>query len=278
MPALRQGMQRLRAVVLTLIAVGIFNVGAAWLSWVQVPLRRCLGWRRDKDERARAGAQAHFVTMRRMIALLRGMRLIDFDPPALPETFDRDRPYVVVANHPSLLDVLFIKASLPGVSCLVKSEVFHTAHVHGMLRDAGDFAGPAGRPEIGSTRVLDLFVGQLEKGRSVLVFPEGTRSPRGGLGRFRRGAAEAAVRTGAPVLPMVIYCDPPLFLKGENWLDTPTHKACIRVEFLPEVATRGRRSRDVSRELEELYHTVLGLKVDAQRPELSCTCSPRASN
>ena len=61
----------------------------------------------------------------------------------------------------------------------------------------------------------------LEAGRSVIIFPEGTRSPPGGLGPFRRGAAHIALTSLCPITPIFITVDPPGLTKNRRWWHIP---------------------------------------------------------
>lgn len=56
----------------------------------------------------------------------------------------------------------------------------------------------------------------------MVVFPEGTRSPPGRMGKFKRGAAEIALRSRAPVLPVIITCVPPTLSKESKWYQIPS--------------------------------------------------------
>ena len=58
----------------------------------------------------------------------------------------------------------------------------------------------------------------------MILFPEGSRSPRGGLGPFKRGAAYVALASGVPITPVVIGCDPPALMKGQAWYALPNRK------------------------------------------------------
>jgi 1-acyl-sn-glycerol-3-phosphate acyltransferase len=160
-------------------------------------------------------------------------------------------PWVVVANHPSLIDVLFIKALLPGVVVLVKAALFKEPSLARLFAASGDFKGPSSEEqEFGSTAVLDTFVERLEAGRSVIVFPEGTRSPAWRLRRFRRGAAEAAVRTGVPIVPIFILVDPPVLKKGDKWYDMPKQVPLFELELLePITETAGGSSKAITEEI-----------------------------
>jgi 1-acyl-sn-glycerol-3-phosphate acyltransferase len=67
--------------------------------------------------------------------------------------------------------------------------------------------------------------------RSLIVFPEGTRSPAHGLRTFKRGAAQIALRTGVPIVLVVITSDPPTLLKGQPWYKVPERPLCFKLHF-----------------------------------------------
>ena len=66
----------------------------------------------------------------------------------------------------------------------------------------------------------------LEAGRSVVIFPEGTRSPAGGLGAFHAGAAFVALRSGRDLVPVLLSCEPSTLTKGRSWYDVPGRASC----------------------------------------------------
>ena len=68
-------------------------------------------------------------------------------------------------------------------------------------------------------------------GRSLIVFPEGTRSPAYGLRTFKRGAAQIALRTGVPIVLVVITCDPPTLMKGQPWYKIPERPLRFKLHF-----------------------------------------------
>ena len=97
---------------------------------------------------------------------------------------------VVVANHPSLIDVVILVALVPKALFVAKHALTGNPFMSLIVRNAA-------LPD--DERLPDVARGYLEKGWNVLIFPEGTRSPASGLRRFRRGAANMAIRCGAPV-------------------------------------------------------------------------------
>lgn len=146
------------------------------------------------------------------------------------EALEGPGPRLVVANHPSLIDSALIVRHLPQADNFVSPEwarlpLFHTlvAAVEALPSDLG-------------AATVDDAVGRLREGRSVVMFPEGTRSPAGGLGRFHRGAAHVALASGCDLLPVVIRIDPPTTQKGERWYEVPDRVPRFEVRVMPPLS------------------------------------------
>ena len=116
---------------------------------------------------------------------------------------DPRRPYMVVANHESFVDILLV-AHLPfEMKWLAKSDFFGFPLVGQMMRMAGDIRlVRSARNSRGEA--LGAMRGRLADRVSVMVFPEGTRSASGELGDFRDGAFTVAVEAGVPILPLAL--------------------------------------------------------------------------
>jgi len=80
---------------------------------------------------------------------------------------------------------------------------------------------------------LDQCKDALDSGASVLIFPEGTRSEDGELGRFHRGAFRLALDTGIPILPVAIHGTHRIMRKGE--LRPAGISEAVRMRVLPPV-------------------------------------------
>ena len=76
----------------------------------------------------------------------------------------------------------------------------------------------------------------MRSGKNLVIFPEGTRTPRGEtLGPLQRGAANIAVRGALDVTPVLISCRPRTLGKGEKWYLVPSRRFHIRIEVLPDI-------------------------------------------
>ncbi|MCW8137849.1 MAG: 1-acyl-sn-glycerol-3-phosphate acyltransferase [Planctomycetota bacterium] len=207
-------MPRLARVLLTGLAFLVFALGAAAVAWSSSLRARRRPLARGAAPPQPPGAPRRLPRVRppgRRPGPDRRPRGAASPPPG---------PFVLVANHPTLLDVVLLLAAYPDVTCVVKAAWFRNPVLGHLLRQAGYLPGPdAGEEE--AAPVLERMVGALREGTPVLVFPEGTRSPPGGLRRFRVGALEAARRAGVPVVPVVIACSARTLLKGQPWYDVP---------------------------------------------------------
>ena len=79
--------------------------------------------------------------------------------------------------------------------------------------------------------LVDACVERLREGRTLVLFPEGTRSPESHLGPFQRGVAHIALRSGLHPIPVTIRCDPPAFGKRGRWHDVSDRVIEIKAEI-----------------------------------------------
>ncbi len=118
-------------------------------------------------------------------------------------------PVIVAANHVSHLDTPVIVKALPPtirrrLIVVAAKDYFYRGRIRGALVSLSLATIPFDRDE-GSAESLAQCQGLLDRGWSLLVFPEGTRSPRGELGRVRRGVAVMAAGSSTPILPLYVH-------------------------------------------------------------------------
>lgn len=117
---------------------------------------------------------------------------------------DHGRPHVVVSNHVSLADVALIGSIPWEMKWISKRANFWIPLLGLMMWLAGDVY--VVRDDRDSrARAYDRLKRWVERGSSVMLFPEGTRSRTGELLPFRNGPFRLAVETGAPILPMAVH-------------------------------------------------------------------------
>lgn len=114
------------------------------------------------------------------------------------ETFDK--PAIIVANHQSHLDLLYILMLSPKIVVLTNSWVWHNPFYGAIIRYA-DFVPVANGIEANIDRLKKLT----DEGYSILIFPEGSRSADCSIGRFRKGAFYLAQHLKLDIVPVIIH-------------------------------------------------------------------------
>lgn len=166
-------------------------------------------------------------------------------------------PCIIIANHPGLFDVLFLIRDIPRLTVLVKRSLTTWLPLGPIFRSSGYILSPKGSTESPMISLLDAME-KLKSGYKFLLFPEGTRSPRGGLREFKAGAFKIAQKQGIPIQPVLIYNDPPFLPKGDPWYFPAKETSVIQIEFMEPIHIPEEKSiRDVVKEVENLYHRAL---------------------
>lgn len=113
--------------------------------------------------------------------------------------------YVYCSNHQSLVDILVLGAVLPGdYKWAAKRSLMRIPFLGWHLRLAGHVPVDRGGGSKAADQVIDRFVEVLQRGKPLLIFPEGTRTLDGELKSFKVGAFRAAVRGDAPIVPVAL--------------------------------------------------------------------------
>ncbi len=157
-------------------------------------------------------------------------RLVNVRKAAFP------RPCVVVCNHQSMLDILAALVLPINARWIIKRWAgkiplmgeLNQLSRHIVVDDEED-ADPQ------EPRGFDTAADWLKKGVSILVFPEGSRSPDGRMRRFKNGAFSLAVSAGVPIVPVVMHGTGACVRKGSGTVHPPD----FTVKVLPPVSTKG---------------------------------------
>ena len=124
-----------------------------------------------------------------------------------------NRPSIIIANHQSHLDLPLLLMLSPKIIVLTTTWVWNNP-VYALVIRYLDFYPVTG----GYENLIDKLKKKVEEGYSILVFPEGTRSPDSGIRRFHKGAFLLAEKLNLDIVPILIHGAGDCMNKGENHL------------------------------------------------------------
>lgn len=193
-----------------------FLLGAVGVPWIHLRTR-------DPDERRLRVQRGAIGAFRLFMRIMTGLRLARFEHRGVAERL-ADPGLLVVANHPTLIDAPAILSCMRSGACITKQANTSNAAMSRVIRAGGYI------PNSGGQAIVEACAASLREGRSLLLFPEGTRSPEGALGEFQRGAAHIALESGRDLLPVLVRCDPPTLMRDQKWYDVPDRAFVLRLE------------------------------------------------
>jgi len=175
------------------------------------------------------------------------------------DNIDPNRSYVVVANHLSTLDIMACLLAVPlPIRFLAKKELFRVPVLAQGMRMVGIIEVDREARGAIHTEVNRQSRELIEKGRSLIIYAEGTRPRNGVMKRFKKGAFTMAISTGLPVLPLSIHGSYEAWRPG-----TPIVRGgLIRIVLDKPVETEGMTSSDTG-DLRDQVREVIAGRVEA---------------
>ena len=173
---------------------------------------------------------------------------------------DPRRPYVVVANHESFVDILLISHLPMEMKWLSKATFFKIPFVGWLMSLAGDIRLVRGdrRSVVAALRECRT---RLDQRVSVMIFPEGTRSATGELQDFKDGAFDLAIAKQVPILPLAVH-GTTTALRKHDWR---LGRSDAEVRVLEPISTEGLTRADTA-ELREQVRTRIAAELALMRP------------
>lgn len=224
-----------------------FGIGAFIVGTVLLPIVKLIPAQRDvKRRRARAVMSA---ALRFFIGFMRLGGALTY------EFHGRERlgrpGQLVVANHPSLIDVVFLLAFMPEAGCVVKQGLWRQPLTRWAVTLV-EFI-----PNDNAAGMIEGASRALREQQALIFFPEGTRTRPNQPMVFHRSAANVALRAAAVVTPVYIRCNPTTLTKSEPWHRIPPrrpHFSLIVGEDLDLSSYRAAPLPIASRALNEHLH------------------------
>ena len=173
----------------------VFGLGSLILSLTGVPL--CILIYRDRVKRRKAGHRLVSFIWYWFIKFLKILNLANLIISKEDRAKFRSlKSKIIVANHPSLLDVMMLVSLIPDADCVVNAYLMGANILHVIV---GNFYIPA---SLQYEELVSECVKSLKSGSCLIIFPEGTRSLPSGQNPYKKGAARIALASGCEILPV----------------------------------------------------------------------------
>ena len=205
-------------------------IGAIFVCWtiVILPCTLCIAALHAVFPRSMCAANRRYIWFygRSMLFLLRPWLPVHMRKPRIAVEYPAS---IVVCNHQSFLDIYLLGAQDQANVCLAtKSWPFRLLFFFAPTMRSAEYIDAE---SLTTEQVEDQCLDRLRSGATLVVFPEGSRTRTGALGKFRAGAFHIAVRAGRPVLPLLIHNSFQVFPPGSKGFNPAT----IHMEFLDPV-------------------------------------------
>jgi len=199
----------------------VFGIGGLLLWGIAFPLLSLAVPKQDRRTlMAKALIRRLFKTF---VGLMRGLGIYTYELRGL-EKLNRNG-LLILSNHPTLIDVVFLISLTDRADCVVKAQLLRNPSTRGAVQTAGYICNDAGPV------MIDRCFASLQSGNNMVIFPEGTRTPKAGFpSHMERGAANLAVRCKLDITPVLIHCDQSFLAKGVPWWAIPPQRPHLAIE------------------------------------------------
>lgn len=229
------------------VGFGLFGLGAALASVSIFPLIYPLPIKQRTKEVFTRTLIA--IIFRNYLRVLHWLGLLSYELYNVKQLHEPNQ--LIIVNHPSLLDVVFLIALTGDTSCIVKGSLWRNPFTAMAVRAANYISN-------NDSNLFQRCLTTLEQGNSLIIFPEGTRTKPGEELKFHRGPSNIALSSGKAITPVVISCKPAALLKNTQWYEiseSPPHYT-IRVmppycvaKYMAEGQLQSTAARQLTRDL-----------------------------
>lgn len=203
-------------IVATGFCFAVFGLGGLLVPLIVLPIQYLIY--RDEEKRRKAARYTVHLLFKFFVGLMGALGIFKFTI-ADRTKFANLTGKLVLANHPTLIDVVVLISLIPNVDCVVKAHLFSNPFMRGVIKSTGYISNES--PE----GLLTDCAASLAAGNNLIVFPEGTRTTPGQALKFKRGAANIALRCRADIVSVLIHVAPSTLTKSEMWYEVAPTQA-----------------------------------------------------
>lgn len=158
------------------------------------------------------------------------------------KTFKNLKSTIVVANHPSILDVVYLISMIPE-STVIVSEKYSNSPFGGIIKNCYILNS------VDFDELCHRCNSALDEGYNVIIFPEGTRTPVEGPSQYKKGAARIALSSGKNILPVFIGGSSKFGLSKNNPFWSYNHAEQLFYHMIPLEEIKTEEYRDLENQI-----------------------------
>jgi len=201
---------------------GLIILSTLWFNFLRLVI-----W--NKKQRHIIAQHSISLSFKFFLWVIKFLRVIDYQFDGL-EKLKYDKRCLIIANHPSLLDVVLLTSVMPRCDCMVKESLLKNIFVNGVIKAAGYI------PNTQADKMIQYCSEALAENGRILIFPEGTRTVPNNNITLQRGAANIALRCKVDIRIIHIQCNPPMLIKDQKWYHVPPKKAVFKITVGEKIA------------------------------------------
>lgn len=200
--------------IATALSFALFGIGGVIIPAVATPVLYLF----PRGKRQILARKLVHLTFKSFVYIMRGLGVLRWE---ITGTEKLKRAHgLILANHPTLIDVVFLVALIPNANCLVKGRLLNNPAMRGFISLTGYITNDDSN---------SLFDPANDTDGLLVVFPEGTRSTAGQPLKMQRGAANIAIRKEMNITPVMIQCTPATLSKQHKWYHIPERAFVISI-------------------------------------------------
>lgn len=246
MASVLQRLDQFRRAALTGFAFSVFGLGGFVIALTLFPLVALIPG--TEAQRRRRGQRIIHRSFRFFIWMWTRLGLFSYDKPDLDALNQPGQ--LIIANHPSLIDVVFLISFIKEANCVVKRGLYTNPFTRGVVLAARYISNAD------SDGLIDDCAASLQAGNSLIIFPEGTRTTYGQPMRMQRGAANIALRAGVSLSPVVVHCSEHFLTRSASWRHAPLNKPHFRFEILAPIPLPAAEGEATSKQARQLTRAI----------------------
>ncbi|MFT4927998.1 MAG: 1-acyl-sn-glycerol-3-phosphate acyltransferase [Phenylobacterium sp.] len=258
-----KAVDRLQRIIATGSCFALFGLGGVFLSITIFPLQQL--FIRDINKQKRTARTTVHYSFKLFVTALQWTRVCKVKAQDI-EQFSQLKGIkgkIIIANHPSLVDIVVLISLIKNADCVVKGHLFKNPFTRGVVRASGYLNNS--EPE----KLLEDCSASLAQGNNIIIFPEGTRTdPNSNTPlKLQRGFANIALRCQADLMIILLSVNPSTLTKGNVWYNVPsrTFDFCMQVKNTIEINhyresfadNTSKAVRQLTRDIESQFKTAL---------------------